>query len=87
MPSLKYIFYITFIVKCFIATLVPLAPDEYYYWLWGQYPQWSYFDHPPMVGWIMWASDNLRSLHPGALRWPFIAISYGSIWLLSLIHI
>ena len=25
--------------------------DETYYWLWGQHPALSYFDHPPLVGW------------------------------------
>lgn len=42
---------------CFLATklvlLVVLHPfmDETYYWLWGQHPALSYFDHPPLVGW------------------------------------
>jgi hypothetical protein len=26
--------------------------DESYYWLWGQFPDLGYFDHPPMVSWI-----------------------------------
>ena len=27
-------------------------PDEAYYWLWGQHPDWSYFDHPPLQAWL-----------------------------------
>ncbi|WP_223475777.1 ArnT family glycosyltransferase [Oricola indica] len=27
-------------------------PDEGYYWLWGQHPGWSYYDHPPLGGWL-----------------------------------
>jgi 4-amino-4-deoxy-L-arabinose transferase-like glycosyltransferase len=27
-------------------------PDEAYYWLWGQYPSLSYYDHPPFHGWV-----------------------------------
>ncbi|WP_421657138.1 ArnT family glycosyltransferase [Leptothermofonsia sp. ETS-13] len=27
-------------------------PDEAYYWLWGQHPGWSYYDHPPLQAWI-----------------------------------
>lgn len=26
--------------------------DEAYYFLYGQYPAWGYYDHPPMVGWM-----------------------------------
>lgn len=36
-----------------LILLVVLRPfmDETYYWLWGQHPALSYFDHPPLVGW------------------------------------
>ncbi len=27
-------------------------PDEAYYWLWGQHPDWSYYDHPPLLAWV-----------------------------------
>ncbi|MEY3299030.1 MAG: hypothetical protein RLZZ597_2290 [Cyanobacteriota bacterium] len=27
-------------------------PDEAYYWLWGQHPSFSYYDHPPFHAWI-----------------------------------
>ena len=27
-------------------------PDEAYYWLWGQHPAFSYYDHPPFQAWI-----------------------------------
>lgn len=27
-------------------------PDEAYYWLWGQFPDWSYHDHPGFQAWI-----------------------------------
>lgn len=26
--------------------------DEAYYWMWGQHLSWSYFDHPPLNGWL-----------------------------------
>lgn len=26
--------------------------DEAYYWVWGQRPELSYYDHPPMLSWI-----------------------------------
>jgi hypothetical protein len=27
-------------------------PDEAYYWLWGQHPGLSYYDHPPLQAWV-----------------------------------
>jgi len=27
-------------------------PDEAYYWLWGQHPALSYYDHPPFQAWV-----------------------------------
>ncbi|MGF1567527.1 MAG: ArnT family glycosyltransferase [Nodosilinea sp.] len=27
-------------------------PDEAYYWLWGQQPGFSYYDHPPWHAWV-----------------------------------
>lgn len=37
----------------FNATL-PLHFDEAYYWLWSQRLAASYFDHPPMIAWLLW---------------------------------
>lgn len=33
--------------------MVPLAPEEAYYWMYSQHPSLSYFDHPPMVAWLI----------------------------------
>ncbi|RKH07130.1 4-amino-4-deoxy-L-arabinose transferase [Corallococcus sp. CA053C] len=27
--------------------------DEAYYWQWARHPAWGYFDHPPMVAWLI----------------------------------
>ncbi|MEJ2584411.1 MAG: glycosyltransferase family 39 protein, partial [Robiginitalea sp.] len=36
--------------------------DEAYYWYYAQNPAWGYFDHPPMVAWMIalgtWLVDN-----------------------------
>lgn len=45
-------------------------PDEAYYWLWGQHPDWSYYDHPPFHAWVqgLFAAGLGRS--PWVLRLP-----------------
>lgn len=32
---------------------LPLHPDEAYYWVWAQNLQLSYFDHPPMIAYVI----------------------------------
>ncbi len=36
-------------LRLVVAALVPLAPDEAYYWVWSRTLQPGYLDHPPMV--------------------------------------
>jgi len=44
-----------------IAPSLDLTVDEAHYALYAYFPDWSFYDHPPMVGWLLW----LASL-PGA---------------------
>ena len=32
---------------------LPLYPDEAYYWLWSRHLDFSYYDHPPMVAYLI----------------------------------
>lgn len=41
------------VVRAVLASVVELGNDEVYYWTYALFPQWSYFDHPPMVGWMI----------------------------------
>lgn len=53
--------------------LLTLSVDEAHYVLYADKLDWSYFDHPPMVGWIQWplvaagAPDSVIRLIPQAL--------------------
>jgi len=38
---------------------MPLVPEEAYYWMYSQHPSLSYFDHPPMVAWVIWFGTQL----------------------------
>ena len=42
------------IFSLWFNTTVPLHFDEAYYWLWSLHPDASYFDHPPLIGWLLW---------------------------------
>ncbi len=41
------------LLRLILAAMIPLSPDETYYWVWSVNLQPGYFDHPPMVAlWI-----------------------------------
>jgi 4-amino-4-deoxy-L-arabinose transferase-like glycosyltransferase len=48
-----------YMVRLFLIGFLQLAVDEAHYWYWSQHLQWSYYDHPPMVAWIMAFFTNL----------------------------
>jgi hypothetical protein len=35
------------------AAWTPLTFDEAYYWMWSQHPAFGYYDHPPMVAFVI----------------------------------
>ncbi len=52
----KYLFIlilISLVLKVVVASSLELGNDEVYYWTYALFPDWSHFDHPPMVGWII----------------------------------
>lgn len=58
----KYIVLIvgaSLLLRAFLGGIMELSNDELYYRMFAMFPHWSYFDHPPMVGWLI----NITSLH------------------------
>ena len=51
--ALWWLLAISALVRCVIAATVEFGNDEVYYWTYALYPDWSHFDHPPMVGWMI----------------------------------
>ena len=52
------------------AAVTPLIFDEAYYWYFAENLAWGYFDHPPMVAWMIRAGSLL---FPGELGVRFIS--------------
>ncbi len=64
------IFLITLLAIALLRILVSgfggLHIDEAYYWVWSQHLSFAYFDHPPMVAWLIALGDRpLQFLVPG----------------------
>lgn len=54
MKSFAKIWSLALLIKIALGIILPLSNDEAYYWVWGHHPHLSYFDHPPLVGWLFW---------------------------------
>lgn len=50
---IAWLLIISALVRGFLAAFVEFGNDEVYYWTYAMYPDWSHFDHPGMVGWVM----------------------------------
>ena len=50
---ITYLLIISALVRGFLAAFIEFGNDEVYYWTYAMYPDWSHFDHPGMVGWMM----------------------------------
>jgi hypothetical protein len=51
--ALYWLLAISIIIRSFLAAWLEFGNDEVYYWTYALYPDWSHFDHPPMVGWVI----------------------------------
>lgn len=41
------------VVKLLVAIYLPLGNDEVYYLLYARYPDYHYYDHPLLIGWLL----------------------------------
>jgi 4-amino-4-deoxy-L-arabinose transferase-like glycosyltransferase len=47
------------VLRLIYIALIPLVPQEAYYWYYSLKPDLSYFDHPPMVAYSIWLGTHL----------------------------
>jgi hypothetical protein len=68
----------SFVLRAFVAGFIELGNDEVYYWTYAKFPDWSHFDHPPMVGWVIQLFTlNLRLDHEFFLR--LASVVFGTV--------
>jgi hypothetical protein len=59
--------------------------DEAYYWMWGRHLSLSYYDHPPLQGWVQGLSYTIFGRSLFALRWMTVAALAANLWIFHLI--
>ncbi|MEA2111055.1 MAG: glycosyltransferase family 39 protein [Campylobacterota bacterium] len=75
--------------KLLILFLLPLTGDEAYFITWAKVPLAGYYDHPPMVGWLIYLMSFISESHIFYRFFSFIAtliIAY-VIYTLSKLHV
>jgi 4-amino-4-deoxy-L-arabinose transferase-like glycosyltransferase len=55
-----------------------LSPDEAHYALYAAHLDWSYYDHPPLVGWLQWPFVQWLNSEVGLRILPMV------LWIISL---
>lgn len=69
-----FLFLIT-LLRLRVSSQFGLGVDEAHYVLYGRILDWSYFDHPPLVGWTHWLFQMLPVDHLVKARLPALLIS------------
>ncbi len=64
----------TLLVKLLLAATIPFSGDEAYFLIWAKYPDYGFYDHPPMVGWILWLMLRFGDAE-WVLRLPVVMIT------------
>lgn len=72
------------IIRLWLAGQTELIPEEAYYWAYAQHPSLGYFDHPPMVAWLIALGTALFGDTELGVRFATIALWPGSAWLVFL---
>ncbi len=62
-------------LRLWLSIAFPVTGDEAFFYWWGVYPDWGYYDHPPMVGWLialmrMTLGDTLWAIRLPAVLLP-----------------
>ena len=80
--ALRWSLLLLFVVHWLLGAVLGLSVDEAHYALYAAHPALSYFDHPPLVGWVQWplvvldvATPILRAI-PGLLWLATVLLAY-----------
>ncbi|HEY0920493.1 ArnT family glycosyltransferase [Devosia sp.] len=71
------------VLKAMMSAVMSPIGDEAYYWLWGQHPDLSYFDHPPLHAWLLRLMQALFGWNLFSLRiltWATLLATLAVFW-------
>lgn len=81
--GIYYILIIHLIIRTIIAIFTNFGIDEVYYVSYGLYPDWSFFDHPPMISILMRLTTlDMRLMDEFFIRLGALIIGTANIYIL-----
>lgn len=66
-------------IRLIYSAAMELLPDEAYYWVWSRHLALGYFDHPPMIAYLIWAGTWLFGDREIGVRFVLAVMSIGVI--------
>ncbi len=73
------------VFRLLYAGVIPLVPDEAYYWQWSRYPALGYHDHGPLIAWTIAACTRPFGHTEAAVRLPSVLSILGaSLYIIAL---
>src|SRR5260364_354804 len=61
-------------IKLILVFSLPITADEAYYFIWGHFLSGGYYDHPPLIGWLLYLFQLLGA-HPLSVRLPAVLLT------------
>ncbi len=61
-------------LKLALAAWLPVTGDEAYFYLWARHLDYGYYDHPPLIAWLLWPLQGIAPWTP-LLRLPAVLVS------------
>lgn len=71
---------VLWLLRLIAGAVLPLSADEAYYWLWSRHLAAGYFDHPPMIAWLIRAGTLVFGATPLGVRAAGIVLSAAASW-------
>jgi 4-amino-4-deoxy-L-arabinose transferase-like glycosyltransferase len=68
------------VMRAVMAAQLPLSADEAYYWLWSKHLAAGYYDHPPMIAWLIRAGTSLFGDTALGVRLMGVLLSLPASW-------
>ncbi len=56
------------LLRVIVGARLPLVPDETYYWEWSRHLSLGYFDHPPIIAWLIRIGTEMFGINSIGVR-------------------
>ena len=82
--SMYFIILILAIFSTLYNAILPLHGDEAYYWMWSHHLQAGYYDHPPMIAYLIYLSNFISQSEWGVRLVNIFSMSIASLYIFKL---